>query len=181
MAAMGGSVARRYARALFEIGVEKNTLEPLGQELAALATVYADSAELRETLLSPVFRPTQKRAVLEQLVSRVTTSPLMKSFALKLLDRRRINLLPSMSRCYGELMDAQLGQVRATVVSATPLDAAALADVKLALERRTQKKVLLQTQIDPSIIGGVIARVGDLLLDGSLRTQLETLRSRVLN
>jgi F-type H+-transporting ATPase subunit delta len=181
MAALGGSVARRYARALFGIGVTKGSFEALGQELEALATLYAESAELRQALENPVFKPSQKRAVLEGLLPRVTPSPAARNFALLLLERSRIGTLPAIARAYQEMTDAQLGRVRAVVTSARPLDALMVTEIQRALEKRTGKKVILKTEVDPELIGGVVARVGSLVLDGSLRTKLATLQTRLLN
>jgi F-type H+-transporting ATPase subunit delta len=181
VAALAGSVARRYARALFQIGVDAGTYEALGQELADLATLFQESVELRQTLVNPVFKPSEKRAILEKLLPRVTPSPVVQRFALLLLERGRIALLPSLARAYRELSDIHAGRVRAVVVSATPLGAGDLERVRQSLERRTQKQVLLEAQVDPNLIGGLVARVGDLVLDGSVRTQLETLREKLLN
>jgi F-type H+-transporting ATPase subunit delta len=181
MAALGGSVSRRYARALFQIGVEKGTFEAFGHELENLANLYSESTELRQALENPVFKLSQKRAVLDGILPRLAPSPVVRHFTLMLLERMRIDQLPAIARAYRELADVQIGRVRAVVTSAKPLDASTLADVQRALERRTHKKVLLKTEVDPSLIGGIVARVGDLLLDGSLRTQLDTLRTRVLN
>ena len=118
MAALAGSVARRYARALFQIGVDTGTFEALGQELDDLAELFQDSAELRQTLVNPVFKPAEKRAILEKILPRVTPSPVMQRFALLLLDRGRIALLASLARAYRELADAHAGRVRAVVTSA---------------------------------------------------------------
>jgi F-type H+-transporting ATPase subunit delta len=181
MAALGGSVARRYARALFDIGVSKGSFETLGQELEALATLYADSAELRQALENPVFKPSQKRALLESLLPRVAPSPAARNFALLLLERNRIGVLPAIARAYQEMTDAQLGRVRAVVTSARPLDPLAVTEIQRALEKRTGQKVILKTEVDPELIGGVVARVGSLVFDGSLRTKLATLQSRLLN
>jgi F-type H+-transporting ATPase subunit delta len=181
MAALGGSIARRYARALFEIGVDKGTFEALGQELETLATLYRESLELRHTLENPVFKISQKRAILEKLLPRVAPSRVVQTFALLLVERRRIAALPNIARAYQELTDAQLGRVRATVSSAKPLDVLTVAEIQRALERRTGKKVLMKTEVDPTLIGGVVARVGSLVLDGSLRTRLATLGNRILN
>jgi F-type H+-transporting ATPase subunit delta len=181
MAALGGSVARRYARALFEIAVERGLIETLGNELEALATTFAESLELRQTLLNPVFKTSHKRAILEKILPRLAPHRLMQSFALLLVERGRIGALPLIARSYQELTDAQLGRVRATVTSAKPLDVLTEAEIQRALERRTGKKVLMKTEVDPSLIGGVVARVGSLVLDGSLRTRLHTLGSRILN
>jgi F-type H+-transporting ATPase subunit delta len=181
MAALAGSVARRYARALFQIGVDTGTYEELGQELADLAHLFQESVELRQTLVNPVFKPAEKRAILEKILPRVTPSPVMQRFALLLLDRGRIALLASLDRAYRELADAHAGRVRAVVTSAAPLSPADLERVRRSLERRTKKTVMLEAQVDPSLIGGLVAQVGDLVLDGSVRTQLSTLRDKLLN
>lgn len=181
MAALGGSIARRYARALFEIGAEKNTFEAFGQELAALAAVYTQTTELRQTLENPVFQLSQRRGILEKILPRVAPSREVHNFALLLLERRRISVLPAIARAYQELVDQRLGRVRATVTSAKPLDPTALASVQRALERRTGKRVELTAEVDAGLIGGIVARVGDVVYDGSIRARLDSLRTRVLN
>jgi F-type H+-transporting ATPase subunit delta len=181
MAASDGAVANRYARALFELATEKQLSDALGAELEALSETYASSAELRETLENPVFKLSERRAVLEQLLPRLAPSAHMRTFALLLLERGRISTLPSIARAYRLLVDSAAGRVRATVTSARPLDPATQAAVQRALEKRVGKKVLLTATVDPDLIGGIVARVGDQLFDGSLRTRLDTLRARVLN
>ena len=181
MAALAGSVARRYARALFQIGVDTKTYEALGQELGDLATLFQDSVELRQTLVNPVFKPSEKRAIMEKLLPQVTPSPVVQRFALLLLERGRIALLPALARAYRELADAHAGRVRAVVTSATPLAPADLERVRRSLERRTGKTVMLVAEVDPNLIGGLVARVGDLVLDGSVRNHLDTLRDKLLN
>lgn len=180
MAALGGSVARRYARALFDLGVAKGNFEALGQDLANLAQLYAESRELRQTLENPVFKASQKRKIVESVLPRVAQNQVVRNFALLLVDRGRINVLPMIARAYQEMTDKQLGQVRATVTSAKPLDALTESEIQRALERRTGKKVLMKSEVDPSLIGGVVARVGDLVLDGSLRTRLASVGNRIL-
>jgi len=181
MAVMGGSVARRYARALFGIGVDAGKFEALGDELGDLATLWNQSDELRDALENPVFKPEQKRAVLQNILPRIAPTPEVQRFVLLLLDRRRIVLLPAIARAYRDLTDAQLGRVRAEVTSAQELNAATLDRVRRSLEQRTGKKVVINSTVDPELIGGVVARVGDLVLDGSVRTQLADLRDRLLN
>jgi F-type H+-transporting ATPase subunit delta len=181
MAALAGSVARRYARALFQIGVDGGSYEALGGQLADLAALFQESLELRQTLVNPVFKPSEKRAILEKLLPRVTPSPIVQRFALLLLERGRIALLPALARAYRELADAHAGRVRAVVTSATPLGAGDLERVRRSLERRTKKQVVLEAEVDPDLIGGLVARVGDLVLDGSVRTQLNSLREKLLN
>ena len=181
MAALGGSVARRYARALFGLAVDKGTFEAVGQELEAVAATVAGSAELRQTLENPVFKLSEKRAILEQILPRLAPTRTVQSFVLLLLDRNRIAALPMISRAYQEMTDEQLGRVRATVTSAQPLDVVTQTEIQRALERRTGKKVVMRTEVNPDLIGGVVARVGSLVFDGSLRTRLAALGSRILN
>jgi F-type H+-transporting ATPase subunit delta len=181
MAVMGGSVARRYARALFGIGVDAGKFEALGDELGELATLWNESDELRQTLENPVFQPSEKRKVLESILPRVAPTPEVQRFVLLLLDRRRIVLLPAIARAYRDLTDAHIGRVRAEVISAQELVPATLDRIRRSLEQRTGKKVIIHSTVDPELIGGVVARVGDLVLDGSVRTQLADLRARLVN
>lgn len=181
MAAFGGSVARRYARALFGMGVDAGNYETLGRELGDFATLWSASPELRHALENPVFKPTEKRAVLEGLLPRVAPTNTVQRFVLLLMERRRIALLPAIARAFQDMADAHMGRVRATVTSAEPLAAGTLERVRRSLEQRTGKKVIVETAVDPELIGGLVARVGDLVLDGSVRTQLADLRAKLLN
>ena len=181
MAALGGSVARRYARAIFAIGVEHGTFEILGRQLAALATLWQESAELRQTLENPMFKQTQKRAVLRGLLPRLAPARQVQSLAHLLLERGRIAILPAVARAYEEMADEKLGRVRAVITSAKPLDIASETEVRKALERRTGKKVLMTMVVDPALIGGVVAQVAGLELDGSVRSRLRNLGQRLLN
>ncbi|HVZ73228.1 MAG TPA: ATP synthase F1 subunit delta [Polyangia bacterium] len=181
MAAMAGSVSRRYARALFSMGVDRGTFEQLGKELDAFAELWTGSAELRQALANPVFKASEKRNVLSNLLPRVTPTSDVQKFLLLLLDRRRLAALPSIARAYREMVDEKMGRVRAQVTSAQPLSPGELTRVQDALARRTGKHVVLEAKVDPALLGGVVARVGDLVLDGSVRTQLGTLRDKLLN
>jgi F-type H+-transporting ATPase subunit delta len=181
MAVMGGSIARRYAKALFEIGVAEGNYERLGQELNDLANAYTGSDDLRLALENPVIKPSEKLAILKAILPRVGASTSVQRFAQLLLDRGRIALLRPAARAYRQLADARAGQVRATVTSAAPLSPADLDRVRRALEARTARKVIVEAAVDPDLIGGVVARVGDLVLDGSVRTQLAELRRRLVN
>src|SRR6478609_2475054 len=159
MAVMGGSVARRYARALFGIGVDAGKFEALGEELGVLATLWNESDELRQALENPVFRPSEKRAVLERILPQVAPTPEVQRFVLLLLDRRRIVLLPAIARAYRDLTDAHVGRVRAEVTSSEELTPATLDRVRRSLEQRTGKKVIVTSKVDAGLIGGGVARV----------------------
>ncbi|HEY5285319.1 MAG TPA: ATP synthase F1 subunit delta [Polyangia bacterium] len=178
---MGGSVARRYAKAIFAIGVDKGNFELLGRQLSELADLWKDSPDLRQTLENPVFKVAQKRAVLQGLMPRVAPARPVQSLALLLLERGRIAMLPALAQAYEEMCDDKLGRVRARVSSAKPLDLASETEIRKALERRTGKKVLMTTVVDPALIGGVVAHVAGLVLDGSVAARLSALKNRLLN
>ena len=176
-----GSVSRRYARALFSIGVDRANFEQLGKELDAVAELWTGSPELREAVANPVFKASEKRAVMQTLLPRVAPTADVQKFVLLLLDRGRLPSVPHIARAYREMGDLHAGRVRAHITSAQPLGPAELNRIRDSLARRTGKHVVLDASVDPALIGGVVARVGDLVLDGSIRTQLGTLRDKLLN
>ena len=181
MAALGGSVARRYAKALFAIGVEKDTFEEFGRELNDISTLWKDSSDLRQTLENPVFKLSQKRAVLQGLLPRLAPAKPVQNLALLLLERGRIALIPAIARAFEEMCDERLSRVRALVKSARPLDLGTENDIKKTLERRTGKKVIMTSVVDPSLIGGIVAHVAGMILDGSVASRLSTLKTKILN
>jgi len=181
MAALGGSVARRYARAMFEVAAAQGKATEFGGQIDAVAGVFQSAAELRQALSNPVFKEGEKRRILEAVLAQAAVAGPVRSFLLLLLDRGRFGSLPAIARAYREMADEHAGQVRATITSASPLDTLSLDRLRQALEKRMGKKVLVETAVDPDLIGGVVARVGDLVLDGSVRARLGELREKLLN
>jgi F-type H+-transporting ATPase subunit delta len=175
-----GSIARRYARALMSLGVEDGTYEAIGRQVAVLARAMKTSTELAETLSNPVFPRADRRKVIQALLERAQASKTVGSFVLLLLDRERIAVLPDISRELDRMIDERAGRVAAEVVSAQPLTDTQLARLKGALEKMSGKQVQISKREDPGLLGGVVAKVGDVVYDGSLRTQLEQMRSRLV-
>jgi F-type H+-transporting ATPase subunit delta len=178
---IAGSLARRYARAILEVASDKQSHERVGQELDDLAAAFVASRDLREALTNPVFPRAQRRQVLEALLARVAASPETRNFVLLLLDRERIVTLPDIARELRAMVDEKLGRVRAEVTSARPLPAEHVAQIQAALEKAAGKKVLLEKSEDPSLLGGVVAKLGDIVYDGSVRTQLERMREEIVS
>jgi len=117
---ISGSLARRYARALLDVGIDKGTHEQLAVEVDDLAAAYSASRDLREALTNPVFPRTQRRGVLDAVLARVGVSTVTRNFTLLLLDRERVQVLPAIARELRTMVDEKVGRVRATLTSARP-------------------------------------------------------------
>ena len=175
-----GSVARRYAKALLEIGVAGNNFDANGKELERIAAAFQTSPDLLRTLSNPVFPFAKRRLIIEELARRLALSKTLRNFVLLLLDKGRIASIIDIAREHKNLVDAQAGRVRAVLTSAKPVDAALETRIKTALEKSTGKVVLLEKKEDPALIGGMTTQVGDTVFDGSVRTRLQTLREELL-
>ena len=173
------TVAERYARALLEIGVDRGTLENLGNELNRVNKLFTQSEELRKLMVHPSFSIEVRKNVLGELMERVIVGPTCRNFMLLLLDRGRINILGSITKVFGQLVDQHLGRVRATVTVAQALSLPDKTRLERALGNSTGKKVLIETKVDPSIIAGVVTEVDGRVYDGSIRTSLKHIGSRL--
>ena len=174
-----GSLARRYAKAILEIGTEHKITDKLAADLRSLAKAMRESQELVASLTNPAIRRADRRKVIDELLSRVGAQPLTKNTVYLLLDGERLASLPDISRALDQMIEAGSGRVSAEVVSARPLDPAQLSQITAALEKLSGKKVTVQKREDPDLLGGVVAKMGDTVYDGSLRTQLKNLRDEL--
>jgi F-type H+-transporting ATPase subunit delta len=172
-----GSIARRYAKALFSLAVEKGRIEPWSDSLLALGKAIEDSTELRDVLQNPAYPREIRAAVVARLTEPLQLDAAPAALLQLLGERNRLGGLSGIVAAFRELADVELGRVRAKVTSAVPLDDAAIIAIAEKLSAATQKKVLVERAVDPAILGGVVAQVGSVVYDGSIRTQLEDLRS----
>jgi F-type H+-transporting ATPase subunit delta len=174
-----GSIARRYAKALFGLAQEQGRVEAWSDALVALQGAIDSSPDLQDVLENPVYSKEQRRAVVAQLGQALRLDADPASLLALLADRNRLGYLSAIVLTFRELSDRQLGRVRARVTSATPLDDASAHAMALRLAGAANAKVIVERQVDPSLIGGVVAQVGSLVFDGSVRTQLEDLRRQL--
>ncbi|MEB2345280.1 MAG: ATP synthase F1 subunit delta [Deltaproteobacteria bacterium] len=177
MAARGSAAAERYARALFGLARDQDRVDAVGQELATVIEAMRQVPALRDVLLRPLHPATERRAALRAVGERLGLSPLLQHFGSFLIDQRRTRDLEAIHDCYQRLAEEAAGRVRGELVSAAPLESAQLERLRAALAQRTGRSVDLEVRVDPALLGGVVARVGDLVFDGSLRTQLAQLRA----
>jgi F-type H+-transporting ATPase subunit delta len=173
-------VARRYARALLELGTSQGNLDTLVGELTTLGDAWEGSPELRNAIENPLVSHAAKKAVVAELVAKINAGQIAKNTVLLLVDRRRGAALPFLARALRELADARKGIVRAEVTTASPLADDYYGRLQSTLETMTGKKVVVDRRTDPALIAGVVTRIGDRIFDGSLRTRLQTLRDALL-
>jgi len=174
-----GSVARRYAKALFSLAVEMGRVEPWSESLQSLNEAVEGSPDLLEVLSNPVYSREQRRAIVEKLAAALRLESEPANLLFLLGDRNRLGYLSAIVATFRTLADGHLGRVRAKVTSAVPLDASAAQAIADRLSQATKATVLLDRDVDPALLGGVVAQVGSLVYDGSVRTQLEDLRRQL--
>ena len=172
--------ARRYAKALFSLASDEDRVEAVQQELAALAELLAAMPELRNALLRPLHPVTERKAVLERVAERLGTSLTVRHFYSFLIEQRRFVDLGAVRAEFQRLADLAAGRLRAEVVSAQPLSDAQRERLRQVLADQTGGYVELDARVDPELLGGAVATVGDLVFDGSLRTQLHQLRANLM-
>jgi F-type H+-transporting ATPase subunit delta len=173
-------VARRYAQALLELGIESATLDRQVEEVSSLAAAWDESQELRNVIENPLVSHEAKKAVMNELCDQVGASTTTKHAVAMLVDRRRAKILPYVAQYLRELADARKGILRAEVTTAVPLSDAYYVRLQAQLEKMTGRKVAVDKKTDPTLVAGVVTRIGDRILDGSLRTRLESLRDALL-
>jgi F-type H+-transporting ATPase subunit delta len=171
----GGALARRYARALFGLGEETGAAAPFLEQLDGLTQLIEESEELQRAVFTPLHPRAERRSVIAELAERLGLAPELRAFAMLLIDENRTQQMPQIRDELRTLVERAAGRVEARVTSARPLDAAQVERVRAALSERVGAAVRVELDVDGSLIGGLVARVGDLLLDGSVRTQLLSL------
>ncbi|HIP40696.1 MAG TPA: F0F1 ATP synthase subunit delta [Desulfocapsa sulfexigens] len=172
-------LARRYAKALFAAGKDDGKFEEYNDALQGLAEVYASDEGLADSLTNPLYPMDVRSKVMEGIVASIGVDKVMSNFLNLLVEKKRAEILPEIAEEFQIMVDEEKNVSHGSVVSAVELSDELQAKVQATLEKLTGKKVKLTTSVDPLIIGGVIAKVGDLELDGSIRTQLASLKDSI--
>lgn len=169
-------VAYRYASSLLQLATEHGTLEGTRADMRLVATTCANERELRVLLKSPVVKPDKKDKVLDRVFAGRIGEVTARFIAI-LVRKGREALLPDVAAAFGELWDRQQGILTCEVRSAVPLNESARQQVRQLAERKNPgKSILLTEKLDPSLIGGVVIRIGDEQFDGSVSRKLHDLR-----
>jgi len=173
--------SRRYATALVELAVAASIEESVQAELDAWQALFdGEGRELFGVLCSPVFGTEERHAVLAAVAGTFKGEDLMSRFMRLLIDRDRMALFPDIVRHVTADLDARAGRIRVGVRSAVDLDDGLKAELTAAFEKATGKTVLLESEVDPELLGGLVARIGSKVYDASLRTRLHDLKQRLI-
>lgn len=171
--------AARYARALLDVVSADGNPEQVDQQLTAFAELVAASPELQKALTSPAVPVTAKRGILEKLLAKVKVAGPLGKLLLLLADRDRLGIVGDLAVAYRERLMELRRIVRAEVVTAAPITAERVAELEQRLAKATGRQVTMTARVDPDLIGGAVTRVGSLVYDGSIATQLTKIRERL--
>jgi F-type H+-transporting ATPase subunit delta len=176
----GTAVARRYAKALIDLATRGDTVVETGEQLLQHRELLQTNLQLQTLLRNPGIDVEVKTKVLTAIFERTQPAPLLRSFLLLLLKNDRLQYIDQVGDHYERMANEKLRRVRAQVTTATALNPGQIDAVEQKIAAMTQKEVLLEQRVDPSILGGLIVRINHLVLDGSLRGQLHRLRQELI-
>jgi F-type H+-transporting ATPase subunit delta len=174
-----GAIARRYAEAMFEIARRQNSIDRTLEDIKGIAELFSQR-KLAYLLKEPKVPAQRKESTLRENVG-PHVLPTSLNLALLIVQRELVDVMPAIAREFEQFVLDYRNQAVATVTSAAQLDESQQAVVKQMLERQTGKTIIMHTQIDPNILGGIIARVGDQVIDSSVRYRLHALHQDLLS
>ncbi|MFP3982532.1 MAG: F0F1 ATP synthase subunit delta [Desulfurivibrionaceae bacterium] len=172
-------LARRYAKAMFVVGSEEDTLDEFAQGLETFAELYRTLPEMRDALSNPIYPMDVRQQVMEKMAAKIGVGKTMTRFLDLLVEKGRATLIPEIAESYQAMVDEERGVCQGLITTASELSSDLQEKTKTTLEKLTGRQVVLKTEIDPSIIGGIVAKVGDLVVDGSIKTQIDGLKDTI--
>ncbi|MEX2318877.1 MAG: F0F1 ATP synthase subunit delta [Bauldia sp.] len=169
-------VAERYANALFELAIDTNALAEVEKDLGRFADLISESPDLARLVRSPVFSAADQSRAVVAVLEKAGIGGLVANVVKVASANRRLFVVPEIVTAFRRLAAQHRGEVSAEVVSAEPLADKHVAELKAALKASLGKDVTLETSVDPSLIGGLVVKVGSRMIDGSLKTKLNSLK-----
>jgi F-type H+-transporting ATPase subunit delta len=166
------AIAKRYAKALVQIGTDEGQIDKFSGELSQFTAVLTGNAGLSAAFSNPAYGIEAKKEILKEIIAKLGLSSSVANFLQLLLDRNRLPFLPQIVESFNSFADDISGVIRPTLTSGLPLEQGQIDEIKSSLTKATGKKVVLKVEVDPSLIGGVVTKIGDKVFDGSIKTQL---------
>jgi len=173
------AVARRYAEALADVATERNLVEQIDGEVRVFADVMKSSRELYDLFASPIVSQSDKLKVLEALLARTRTGQLTGNLLRTMLSHYRLQYVAEVYEQFRREINERKGLIIAEVTTAAEVGAAEQAKLGRTIEQMTGKHVEFRFKTDPALIGGVVTRIGSVVYDGSVRTQLQEIKERL--
>jgi F-type H+-transporting ATPase subunit delta len=170
------TIAARYAKALLDVNLKEGDPRAAEQDLAAFVELMRSHLDLQQALTNPAVPLQKKEAIVKALLDRSRPDPVVRRTILMLASRDRLGILPELLANYRDRLLDREGIVRAEIATATPVGVDRLQRIERGLAAASGKRVTMTTRVDPSIIGGVVARVGGTVYDGSISTQLRKMK-----
>lgn len=174
------SAARRLAKALIEVGVEDKSFARYGEELRTLKDVFRGNPELAKVLLNPMHKLEERKGLMVNVAKSLGLSDSVSRFAGILVETRKAGLMADIADAYAKLEDGLAGRLRATVESPVDLSPELIEEIKRKLSKDTGKDVSLSFHKNPALLGGLVVRLENVILDGSLKTQLGLMKEKIL-
>ena len=175
-----GVIARRYAKALINMAEERNDLENTGLSFSNLAKVFKDSIELREVFSDTKIPSNVKQKLLKEILKEIHAPELIDTFSRFILFKRRITILPDIERAFNYFLQEKLGRIEAKVTVPYELPKEEVGKLEKTISKYSGKKASVSINIDPTIIGGIVTRIGSVVIDGSVNTQLNQIRQTII-
>ncbi|MFT7621809.1 MAG: F-type H+-transporting ATPase subunit delta [Myxococcota bacterium] len=178
---MSGSIARRYARAIIGLCDKDKSHDKVSKDLAKVVKALAENPEVTSALHSPQVSTATKKKVLASVGKSLFVGQVTQNMLFYMADKSRLPHIEAVATDFDRLLNERSGRVQATVVTATPLNPVEKTNLQKALSKASGKEISLEASVDPTLMGGVVARIGDTVLDGSVRNQLDRMKAQLLS
>ncbi|WP_319541181.1 ATP synthase F1 subunit delta [uncultured Pseudodesulfovibrio sp.] len=178
---IGNVVSRRYAKALFAVGAAKGEAEQAkyGEQLADIGASIEEAPEAMTFFKNPAFSAEEKKKVINQLIEKVSVDQMVKNFCDLMADNSRVEMLPAVAADYKRMMDAVSGVITGELITVSDLNEERKSAIQTNLEKQAGKKLELSFTTDKDILGGIVLKVGDKVMDASLKAQLQILKENI--
>jgi F-type H+-transporting ATPase subunit delta len=171
-----GGLAKRYAHALFELAQDAGSVDLVSADLASIRRAMEASPDLRRLVRSPVFSAEDQAKAMKAVLEKMGANALTVKFVLLLAQKRRLPVVAQIIRAYEHLIAASRGETEAEVTAARTLSDAEIGELTSVLKSRLGKEPRLHSKVDPTLLGGLVVKIGSRMIDSSLRTKLDGLR-----
>ncbi|MBI5328147.1 MAG: ATP synthase F1 subunit delta [Deltaproteobacteria bacterium] len=174
------AAAKKYAKALIEIGQDENRYREIGKELRNISAVFADNPELKRFAINPMYKLEDRQGLVEKVADTIEISPLVKKFLSVLVETRGIGIVEDISSSYSKMEDELSDRVKVTIESAIDLDEGRLKEIQKRLHEITRKEVAIVIEKNQALIGGLVFKIGNTIFDGSIKNQLQRVKEKII-